>query len=391
MKRIALWIGTVLLWGSLLPPAGADSGFLTGLSLTAVPLGGLEAKFTIQETTLSSTTYNLVSSTTSFGGVLDFGDGSAATTAVLHIDQSKKKGKGREHTLTAMVNHTYPAPGKYTATLTHCCLAELYEGYPTTVPASIALTDTAMVTVGEEDGECREQTLFDQINCLIDALDANVEAAGLEPDLTENLRGKLALAKEKKEEAEGLCLEGKGDKARDKLAAAKKKIKNFLNVVKDQKGTKIPEATADDFTAKGGEIRDLIQELLDDDVPCALGAACLPDPPVAALRCELGKLMEEVLGAALDPKLTEKLLGKLSGAEDKLGEMEVACGEGNGKKALKKLKAAQKKVKAFAKQVKNKAKKGQIPQDVADVLLQHAQVIQDLMEQMKEDGACSGV
>jgi hypothetical protein len=395
MKRALLWIFLfAFLWGSQASPVGADSGYLRGLSVTAAKVGPLDVDFTVKSTTLTSTTSPFV--TTSFGGTLDFGDG--ATTSGFTMDVTASDPKmfqgavaGFTNNLQGVVSHSYPAPGTYTATVTECCKGKFKTTassvYVTTVTPTVTFTDTTTVVLKGDGGggACTEQTRFAQLNCLLTVLSEDVSGAGLDADTTSNLLEKLTTAKTKKEEAEVHCQEGDPDKAQTKMSAAKEKIKNFIDTVSDkQKAGKIPQGTADDFTLKAEEIQALIQELLDAGV-CALGSACLPDPPLPALNCELDQLIGEATAAGLDAKLIDKLID----AKSKKEEAELACGEGKDDKAGKKLKGAQSKVTSFAKKVRTLAKKGKIPQDVADALATHADAISTRMSEVLQAGVCT--
>lgn len=399
MAALALWGGSVL-------SVRADSGFLTGLSVTAAPgPGASEFTFTVGESTLTSTTTTPVGPV-SFSGALDFGDGSSPASAfpLDLIQQKKRGGKGGTvvwtDTLQGAISHTYPAtpaPMTYTAKVSHCCLADIYvsSGYVAVTQIGSTVTDTVQVNIPDPNAvTCQEQTAFAQLDCLFSTLTGSVNGAGIDPPLTVGLVSKLDNALNKKKLCEAACVDGNETLAKTRLGSSQSVVESFEASVNANKGAgrRIPDAVGDPFIAQGNGIIGVQQGLLDAASLCAAGTACLPDPPLGAANCELDRLIAAVSAAGLDAKLTASLVKLLTQGQDQKDDAEALCEsskKNKEKQAANKLKAALSKMTAFATKVSQGVKKGTITQAVADGFLARVTAVSGFINTALQNGACS--
>lgn len=391
-----LWLAPLALaWSSALAPAQADSGFLKSLSLSAAKgAGALDIDFTVKELTLTSTTStpDATNFDFSFSGTLDFGDGSAPATGFpLTLDKQTKRG-GKEGTvvwrdeLKGVVSHTYPAEGTYSAKLAHCCLADTYVsyGYVSVTSSGEPLESTVNVTI-TPPAACEGETLFQQLDCLFDEINAAVDNAGItRPGVLSTLKNQLEIAKGKKEDTIEQCAIGQDLKAKTALTAASVKVQAFVNTV--DKNPYVDDGVEAGLIAQGTPIKDIMDGLILNGV-CA-GNECLADPPLGALHCETQKLADEIGNLSLDEALAIFFSNKLDDLNDRRDDIIAACEAGKAKQAIGKVKAALAVVKSVNAKLNVLEKKGTLPLSIINALREGLGRAKAVLDGLLLNGAC---
>lgn len=396
--KYILWLAPlVLLWSGAVSAVRADSGFLKALSITAAKgAGPLSVNFTVKELTLTSTTSTPTSANFdfNFGGELDFGDGVTPpeTDFPLALVKQTKKG-GKDGTvvwrdeLQGVVSHTYPAAGTYTATLSHCCLADTYVsyGYVSVTDLGEPLEATVKVTVQEAAG-CQEKTIFKQLDCQLNTLLATLDGVGLEnrPTYKNTLKNLLNIAKTKRVEAEDKCALNDAARATSAVNTAAVKVHSFAQKV--NKSPYIEDSMEAVLISQATPIEDLMNDLI--NVGVCSGSQCLSDPPLSALQCEIGNLLEEVALFVTDEKLAVFLTKKLDTIDLRRGQIITACENNKPKLTTGKIKSALGALKAIEAKVNWAEKKQMLPTLLITSSRQASSRMKVILEGLLVTGAC---
>lgn len=404
-----LWlVPFALLWGSSVSVVEADSGNIKSLSVTAAPgPGPLDAIFSINETSLTVTsTATPPGADTTFDGTVDFGDGTPTASGIplsLVSQEVEKKFTppgsdtqfGYAISLHGEVSHTYPAPGTYNATFNHCCLSKFKVAYQslyvtTDIPPGGTTSDVNVavsVTVG--GSSCEEETQFKQLGCQIDKLNTAVNDAGItRTGVVNTLKNQLGDTKTKVDETAAKCTAGDDVKATVAMSSGFTKIKAFISTADGN--PYIDDGAESNLISQATPIRDSINGLITDPRGlCQAGTECRADPPLGALHCEVGKLLEDVAADVTDTKLATFFVGKLDAINSARDAVIAACDAGKPKKTVGKLNSMLGALKAIAAKLKVAEKKGTLPADVIATLRQGAGRVQAIVDGLLLNGACS--
>jgi hypothetical protein len=399
-----------LLWGSSVSLVEADNGNIKSLSVTAAPgPGPLDATFSINETSLTVTsTATPPGADTTFDGTIDFGDATGTATGeppppmTVQSQTVEKKftppGSDTQFGFAIAqkgeVSHTYPAPGTYNATFNHCCLSKFKVAYQslyvtTDIPPGGTTSDVNVavsVTVGGSSSSCKEETQFKQLGCQIDKLNTAVDDAGItRTGVVNTLKNQLGDTKTKVDETAAQCTAGDDGNAKKAMSSGFVKIKAFISTV--DKNPNIDDGAESTLTSQATPIRDSINDLILNGV--CHGNECLPDPPLGALHCEVGRLLDDVAADVTDTKLATFFVGKLDAINGARDAVIAACDAGKPKKTVSKLNSMLGALKAIAAKLKVVEKKGTLPADVIATLRQGAGRVQAIVDGLLLNGACS--
>jgi hypothetical protein len=402
-----LWLVPLLLFGSsAISPAQADNGQLKrgGLSVTAAPgIGALDVDFTITQTSLLSTYTSgpptPPGSDTTFDGTIDFDTADGTPGEVLGVplkvvNQQQIQKRGNQFVFAVsqrgVVSHTYPVAGTYTATFENCCQgvfkltsSKSTLSFYTDDPPDDVIKKTVVVNVGAPG--CQEQTLFAQLDCLLDKLNTAVDNAGITKELTlEKLHNQLNFTKGKKDEAEAACGVGDATKATTEMNKASGKMRDFLVFVKNH--GQIDDGAEADFIAQGTAIKDIIDGLIAAGV--CTGSACLPDPPRRAIQCEVDQLLDAIAAQATDAQIAEKLARKLDRISQILEQLDANCEVDNLKKATGNVKKMRTTVKNIMSQVSKLEKRGKIPASLIAALRAGGDFVTARLDDLSANGVC---
>jgi hypothetical protein len=234
---------------------------------------------------------------------------------------------------------------------------------------------------------CQENTLFKQLDCLLDELLSDVEGTDLSDRavLRSRLLNAINTTKEKKAEAEDLCGLGDEAQATTAMTVALESMNTFIARVNesdflDTIGVK------SQFLSKATPIRDIVQSLVDTGV-CS-GGDCLPDPPRSAIQCEVDQLLEDVAQQATDAQIAEKLAKKLNKISQILENLNANCEVDNLNKATGNVKKIRTAVKNILGQVNKLETRGQIPDSLIADLRNGGARITAILDNLSTNGVC---